>query len=1193
MNNDKNSLPSDTVSGIDFNDTPLNQERWTALLERKPEWMKLFMRKPELFEPLASDLEWAEQLANDEKWNKLFAGSPEWAIVSAVELKKIDARRKQSQKYVDDKGEERNAGYGNKDLVGLAFSGGGIRSASFGLGVLEALKDCDLLRRIDYLSTVSGGGYIGAWLSANCKRAAKKGMSSWLAPETDWNESVRHLRRYSNYLSPMVGFFSADTWTMATIWLRNTLLVQLTIILGIAVLLSLPPLLLFSLFEWWPEAENWSWLIIALAIVSVAGIAGNNWRLNRDKISSLDSDIWWKGALLALVCLIIAFIAIKSNLDPFLDESYFSNRKNLLVDIPMALLLVAAGFFLLPGIMKLVNPKHKMNYSQAWVQWLVVLPTMLVGFVVAAILWRQSQSSKWSSFGDYFTQAWAYSPFLFTVMFVSLFLFSFCCTRSGSSQGQTQVSKAVQNAFALLMPLPAMLVLYASIIAIMLLQEWISEWLYGWIKDHGSTKYNVMEESEKVAFVVAPTLVFFSFSLTIIMLLGMLGRQTTEGIREWWSRFGAWLAIYGFGWMVISIVAVYGPWLFDEMFTEAWTGITIGGSWIGTTLAGVFAAKSGATEGSSNKDISARILDVIAKIAPFVFIAGLLIVVSKVLNAIIMKTSESLKDKCPGVFSDWGGFPLRHWASPDCELGLAALIVGLLCLTGLLLLGWRVDVNEFSFNAFYRSRLARCYLGATRRPAERNPQNFTGFDDKDDMPLSDLAKSDGPLHIINCALNLGGSRDLELHTRHSTIYTFSPLYYGSGYKIKGKGLPGKGVEIGYTATNKYGNKFYQPTLGQAIAVSGAAANPNMGYHTSPVTAFLMTLFNVRLGGWFPNPHKTGVNRSSPRFGLKYLLMELFGLANEHSTYLSVSDGGHFENLAAYELIKRKCKVIIIIDAECDPKFQFEGLGTLIRMCEVDFGVKIKIDVSSIRPDGESPWSRNRCAVGEIKYRDEPEGILIYIKASMNGHEGTAVMQYKLAHPDFPHDTTADQFYGEDQFESYRSLGRDITRRTFDRVMHPVGLFDSKIEGQKEQDIIEYAKRLKHIFSPMLPNIGQFSHHTDQLMKLLSEINEKQNLRSLGEQLSIISSESTDVDCRTEFHFCNRLIQLMESVYHDLNLEETWEHPDNMGWSTVFTQWARSEKFQKAWTMTDRNYGLRFRYFCKYHLNLPFSEESSS
>ena len=58
-------------------------------------------------------------------------------------------------------------------------------------------------------------------------------------------------------------------------------------------------------------------------------------------------------------------------------------------------------------------------------------------------------------------------------------------------------------------------------------------------------------------------------------------------------------------------------------------------------------------------------------------------------------------------------------------------------------------------------------------------------------------------------------------------------------------------------------------------MSGAAASPNMGYHTSPVIAFLLTLFNVRLGWWFPNPGKMGDGSMSPHFSLSYLVAELF------------------------------------------------------------------------------------------------------------------------------------------------------------------------------------------------------------------------------------------------------------------------------------------------------------------------------
>jgi Patatin-like phospholipase len=102
----------------------------------------------------------------------------------------------------------------------LCISGGGIRSATFGLGVLQGLARCGLLDRFHYLSTVSGGGYIGAWLSAWVHRAdgGLRSVAAQLAQPRDKSrpnpEEIQNLRSYSNYLSPRLGMFSADSWTL-------------------------------------------------------------------------------------------------------------------------------------------------------------------------------------------------------------------------------------------------------------------------------------------------------------------------------------------------------------------------------------------------------------------------------------------------------------------------------------------------------------------------------------------------------------------------------------------------------------------------------------------------------------------------------------------------------------------------------------------------------------------------------------------------------------------------------------------------------------------------------------------------------------------------------------------------------------------------------------------------------------------
>jgi hypothetical protein len=918
-----------------------------------------------------------------------------------------------SQAFADELTEVRKrrpGATGTEDhLVGLAFSGGGIRSATFGLGVLESLRRCGLLTKVDFLSTVSGGGFIGAWLSANCKR-----HPGWLEPTADWTASIGHLRRHSNYLSPKVGFFSADTWSMATIWLRNTVLIQLTVILAFACVLLLPRPL-FEGFQHWPVVGYWRWATILLFVLGAVGIAGNQMRLTAaGTVPLLSAKKWRLGLAFGAVCVAAAWLYGEwIDFDPFRggEVSYRAAA-------PIAALLVLAGFSLQPVAVRLIasvwpgdDPPQQINYTQNWVQAVVVIPMMAAGFLVAAILWGEStgvasggELAAFDSYGQFFLNAWRYWPFPLSVVFASVWLLTFCAIHDRRDW------RGLFAAFGA--PFVAVPVLHALLCAVMLL-------LHGWAATPAEGAWR--------AFVWGPPLVALAFVSTMVVLIGIMGRQSTEGVREWWSRLGAWLGIYATAWMVVAVSAVYGPrWVQMAIDSHPWTSLTAGGGWLGTVVAGLFAGKSESTGTAETKSTLTKVKEVVAAVAPFLFIAGLLVGVAYTLHQVILINSGQ----------DWASVGavdhLRH--SPFLRVSLA---VWSACLAALLLMAARVDINEFSLNAFYRNRLVRCYLGATRfAPGERNPQNFTGFDDDDDIPLADLlepqAPPTGPLHIVNCALNLGGSSDLALHTRHSAAFTLNPLHCGSAYKSRDQS--GETAQLGYIPTRVYGGRVGTPSLGQAISVSGAAASPNMGYHTSPVVAFMLTLFNVRLGWWFPNPGRTATGFPSPHFSLRYLFAELFGGAADQSRFVMISDGGHFENLAAYELVRRRCRVIIIADGECDPKLTFAGLGTLIRMCEVDFGTRITIDVSAIRTAGESPWSTRRWAVGRIEYgATAPDGILIYLKASMTGHEDTAVLQYKSTHPTFPHESTGDQFYGEDQFESYRRLGREVALGAFGPV----------------------------------------------------------------------------------------------------------------------------------------------------------------
>jgi hypothetical protein len=325
------------------------------------------------------------------------------------------------------------------------------------------------------------------------------------------------------------------------------------------------------------------------------------------------------------------------------------------------------------------------------------------------------------------------------------------------------------------------------------------------------------------------------------------------------------------------------------------------------------------------------------------------------------------------------------------------------------LMGFFINANTFSLHATYRNRLIRAFLAASRQT--RKPHSFTGFDPEDDIKLCKL-KSEKPFHLINATLNVIKSKDLAWQERKAESFTMSRLHCGSWH-------------VGYRPSAEYGDRI---TLGTALTISGAAANPNMGYHSSPLVGFLMTLFNVRLGWWLGNPgrHEDKTwRRAGPGYAIGPLFSEAIGNTTDRCKYVNLSDGGHFENLGLYEMVLRRCKLILVVDAGQDFEYVFEDLGNAIRKIRIDFGIPIDIRVVSPK---KSEGTVNHCAFGTINYSvvDGPgttEGQLIYVKPLVSGDEPPDVSNYTAAHPEFPHETTTDQWFSESQLESYRLLGQ--------------------------------------------------------------------------------------------------------------------------------------------------------------------------
>ncbi|HKP14375.1 MAG TPA: hypothetical protein VJZ91_19800, partial [Blastocatellia bacterium] len=338
-----------------------------------------------------------------------------------------------------------------------------------------------------------------------------------------------------------------------------------------------------------------------------------------------------------------------------------------------------------------------------------------------------------------------------------------------------------------------------------------------------------------------------------------------------------------------------------------------------------------------------------------------------------------------------------------------------------------ININRYSLHAMYRNRLIRAYLGASRPDDSRKPNKFTGFDPDDNFPVAEMAPAKDKrarlYHVLNLTLNLVKGEELAWQERKAESFTVTPLHSGSC-----------NPRLGYRASKEYGgSKKGGISLGTAMAISGAAASPNMGYHSSPVVGLLMMLFNARLGWWLGNPGQAGrgtYKEEGPYWALKPMIAEAFGQTDDRSAYVYLSDGGHFENLGLYEMVLRRAHTIVVSDAGCDEKCSFEDLGNAIRKIRIDMGIPIEFNMPMhITSRTADPLGRHYAALACIRYScvdpQAPDGILVYIKPAFYGNEPRDVYNYAVAHEAFPHESTADQFFTESQFESYRMLGSHI------------------------------------------------------------------------------------------------------------------------------------------------------------------------
>lgn len=343
--------------------------------------------------------------------------------------------------------------------------------------------------------------------------------------------------------------------------------------------------------------------------------------------------------------------------------------------------------------------------------------------------------------------------------------------------------------------------------------------------------------------------------------------------------------------------------------------------------------------------------------------------------------------------------------------------------------------NGNSLHRLYRDRLSKAFLFDPRevRGLKSGEHGSRDPDPLDTVRFTHLRPAYGPLHLVNTALNIQGSEYVNQRGRNADFFQFSPVYCGS-------------ASTGYIRTDKFENHCPSVDLATAMAVSGAAASSNMGTNTRRSFSPTLALLNIRLGYWLRNPASILQNnaRNLMRDWLKpYLLQEMGSWLSEKSAQIYLTDGGHIENLGLYELLRRRCALIIVLDAEADPQFSFRSLVEVQRYARIDLGIRMNLPWPAIQASAlalnadcaagrrSEPGQcklRTHVARGTIEYGPGEVGEIIYIKSSLTGDENDYILDYKARYPDFPHQTTGDQMFSEEQFECYRALGFHAAHR---------------------------------------------------------------------------------------------------------------------------------------------------------------------
>lgn len=921
-----------------------------------------------------------------------------------------------------------------ESLTGLTLSGGGMRSATFNLGVLQGLANCGVLRLVDYLSTVSGGGYIGACLSSlmltenqgalvfgtdnerfpfNAGAGNSQGIKVFdldqagnplPSTEEGENQQLKHLRAKGNFVTPRVGFFTRDTMRTGGLFFTGLVYTLFTFLLVMFVLAA---------FHYW--LVNWI----------VPGIGGAN--------IAIATPIPTPKYTTVVVLTPTAEPAPGGVTPAPTPEPEFRPT-------PTAISLGQApniAIFEIPDDVLTIEPdvRPQKGFPPVYV-W-----SFIPGFVLAVIIFGrlyyffkksdQQNKSRADIFSERLTQFGTNKK---THKWLRRLVMP-----------QDRSTEEILDLFILRLILILYLAIFVIFVALL-----------------------------ATVFSDVPRKIYWLWVPLAFMLGGWLGtvaafRFSFGNYRGWTLPFrsviGAYQAFCFFGVIASFLFAALA---IPHYFQRPNLGLSVSGivAVLSFLWASNVANKLKDLDKPKVEDIGKKFIELrpwMQKSLLAILVGLLLISVFVFFELLFEIYAYTWSARLFGLFATGAGGSVM-WMVFGLMVGGFVLLFFLLRF---------VNWNKISPHYLYRDRLTDAFLRTEM--TDKAHYVKTARDDSDRrVKQLNPPGSTAPYHLIVATLNLQGSRDLAHKDQRADHFIFSRFYCGSR-------------TTGYVKTEVYRDGLIK--LARAMTISGAAASTAMGRITFFAQAFMMTILNARLGYWLVNPRKyqpileqkqtlearlatldshdpsrnsiirelealqsqeDRLNNAESRTGwLAFLWDQLRGQPSARRNLVDLSDGAHTgDNNGLYPLLQRRCKIIVVGDAGCDPKFRFEDLSRVIRWAYLNDYIDIHINPEPLRPDEKTGFSATHFVVGKIDYPEikkngtvvlsKETGYLLYLKPAMtdNGQE-VSLRRYWRQHcqgdDQFPHQTTADQYYDEDQFEAYRRLGEISVRQAFEKL----------------------------------------------------------------------------------------------------------------------------------------------------------------